>query len=224
MTPRTIWLLSDSLFSCGQEGSGHFWDHNPRFLAGAIEVVGKTRPGKRQLAGAWHKSLSGFEPLDFEKSKWARSPFERHRRTRPASLRIAVIHSTDARRSLCRFQVIYEEVMCRQIDYLYKCGHRGFAQFDNCVNFGRTCYGAGGTHVDFSVDKICSDCVLRAKDPNPDARQNDPVRCPSDQLCSGSPWSLRTRRRLSLDTICCFTAESLRSGFRYLQPLLTLGM
>ncbi|KAK0629011.1 hypothetical protein B0T17DRAFT_588968 [Bombardia bombarda] len=45
--------------------------------------------------------------------------------------------------------------MCMQIDYVFACGHRAFAKFDNCINFGRTCLGAGGNHQDQPVQEIC---------------------------------------------------------------------
>ncbi|KAK3381632.1 hypothetical protein B0H63DRAFT_524333 [Podospora didyma] len=47
--------------------------------------------------------------------------------------------------------------MCLQMDYLFTCGHRGFAKFDNCANFGLTCYGAGGNHQDLLVQDVCND-------------------------------------------------------------------
>ncbi|KAK4164571.1 hypothetical protein QBC43DRAFT_48523 [Cladorrhinum sp. PSN259] len=64
--------------------------------------------------------------------------------------------------------------MCIQHDYVFACNHRAFARFDNCPNFGRTCYGAGGTHNELLVKDICSDCKTRPFDPNPLGRLNDP--------------------------------------------------
>lgn len=66
--------------------------------------------------------------------------------------------------------------MCVQIDFVFRCGHRSFAKFDNCINFGRTCYGASGNHLDHPINEICRECQLRALDPNPGARLNDPYR------------------------------------------------
>ncbi|KAK3365449.1 hypothetical protein B0H63DRAFT_405593 [Podospora didyma] len=66
--------------------------------------------------------------------------------------------------------------MCLQMDYLFTCGHRGFAKFDNCANFGLTCYGAGGNHQDLLVQDVCNDCKRRVYDPNPNGRSNDPYR------------------------------------------------
>jgi len=66
--------------------------------------------------------------------------------------------------------------MCQQIDFVWGCGHRSFAKFDNCINFGRTCYGASGNHVDRAVPGDCRECEIRKMDPNPTARLNDPYR------------------------------------------------
>ncbi|KAK3360890.1 hypothetical protein B0T24DRAFT_540060 [Lasiosphaeria ovina] len=66
--------------------------------------------------------------------------------------------------------------MCLQIDYLFTCGHRNFAKFDKCADFGLTCYGAGGNHEDKPVQDVCRDCKIRTYDPNPDGRSNDPYR------------------------------------------------
>lgn len=66
--------------------------------------------------------------------------------------------------------------MCTQIDYVYqKCGHRRFARFRTCPNFGMSCLGAGGDHESEPVDDTCEDCKVRAKDPNPPySRETDP--------------------------------------------------
>ena len=66
--------------------------------------------------------------------------------------------------------------MCHQYDWLFSCGHRSFAKYDNCPNFGQTCLGASGNHLDWPVQGICRECQLRASDPNPNARMNDPYR------------------------------------------------
>lgn len=64
--------------------------------------------------------------------------------------------------------------MCMQIDYVFSCGHRSFAKFDNCPNFGRTCYGAGGNHLEQPVAEICRECELRKSGSNTSAHQRDP--------------------------------------------------
>ncbi|KAK1759727.1 hypothetical protein QBC47DRAFT_357563 [Echria macrotheca] len=67
-------------------------------------------------------------------------------------------------------------VMCVQYDYVFSCGHRSFARFDNCPNLGRTCYGASGTHGDLPVHSVCQECRLRAADPKRYSPDNDPYR------------------------------------------------
>jgi hypothetical protein len=63
--------------------------------------------------------------------------------------------------------------MCMQFDFLFTCGHRGFAKFANCPRFGTTCYGAGGIHTDWPVNDICLDCKNRFRDPNPNGRAEE---------------------------------------------------
>ncbi|KAK1827667.1 hypothetical protein QBC39DRAFT_266531 [Podospora conica] len=63
--------------------------------------------------------------------------------------------------------------MCMQIDFVFSCGHRSFAKFDNCINFGSTCYGASGNHLDQPVAEICRECQLRKSQSN-GAHQRDP--------------------------------------------------
>ena len=53
--------------------------------------------------------------------------------------------------------------MCIQYNFLFKCGHRGFDKFENCANFGQSCFGAGGRHKDKIVPDICNDCKARAR-------------------------------------------------------------
>ncbi|KAK0668487.1 hypothetical protein QBC41DRAFT_122456 [Cercophora samala] len=66
--------------------------------------------------------------------------------------------------------------MCVQSDWVFTCGHRAFAKFDNCPKFGRGCFGQNGTHQDVYVQDICNDCKLRPLDPNPQAVSDDPYR------------------------------------------------
>ncbi|KAK4189361.1 hypothetical protein QBC35DRAFT_145478 [Podospora australis] len=66
--------------------------------------------------------------------------------------------------------------MCTQYDWVFSCGHHSFAKFDNCQYFGTKCFGAGGNHLPWHKDEICSDCKLRPLDPNPHAQANDPYR------------------------------------------------
>lgn len=64
--------------------------------------------------------------------------------------------------------------MCKQIDNVWKCGHRGFAKFDNCANFGTSCYGASGDHAENKVDDNCADCKRREQDKNNNTHRKDP--------------------------------------------------
>ncbi|KAK4217238.1 hypothetical protein QBC37DRAFT_370192 [Rhypophila decipiens] len=84
--------------------------------------------------------------------------------------------------------------MCFQIDNIFACGHRGFAKYDYCVNFGKTCYGAGGNHQDRPVQEICRDCQMRKLDPNPNARLNDPYRQKAAASASNASTPNSSRR------------------------------
>ncbi len=54
--------------------------------------------------------------------------------------------------------------MCVQIDWVWVgCGHRCFAKFDTCAEFGTRCFGASGDHLEQHVNDICADCKVRAK-------------------------------------------------------------
>ncbi len=77
--------------------------------------------------------------------------------------------------------------MCKQIDYVFSCGHRSFAKFDNCVNFGNGCFGANGNHLEHHVANICKECEMRKLSPQMYGH-NDPYRQQQDrgQQQSGS--------------------------------------
>ena len=79
--------------------------------------------------------------------------------------------------------------MCTQFNFLFKCGHRGFDKFENCANFGRSCYGAGGKHKDKIVPDICNDCKARAR---LDQGGGDTEK-PKDPWWDDDPW--RKRRK-----------------------------
>ncbi|TPX07075.1 uncharacterized protein E0L32_010970 [Thyridium curvatum] len=64
--------------------------------------------------------------------------------------------------------------MCTQINNLFTCGHRGFRKFDNCPQFGKTCFGAGGKHRDDVIQDLCRDCKLRAHDARSSPARKDP--------------------------------------------------
>ncbi len=54
--------------------------------------------------------------------------------------------------------------MCVQIDWVWdRCGHRCFAKFDTCLEFGRSCFGASGDHREHHIDDICADCKVAPK-------------------------------------------------------------
>jgi hypothetical protein len=84
--------------------------------------------------------------------------------------------------------------MCMQVDYLFACGHRGFARVENCLNFGNgTCYGAGAVHRDELVGEICSDCKVRNRDTEHDARSYDHHRKKQKKSSSGIGKGKRRR-------------------------------
>lgn len=53
--------------------------------------------------------------------------------------------------------------MCLQINSVFLCGHRCFKHFDNCPQFGLTCFGAGPNHRNEAVPSVCKDCKTREK-------------------------------------------------------------
>ncbi|KAF3761371.1 hypothetical protein M406DRAFT_357709 [Cryphonectria parasitica EP155] len=63
--------------------------------------------------------------------------------------------------------------MCLQVNNLYACGHRCFKRFDNCAQFGQTCYGPGPDHKNEKVGDVCKDCKFR-NSPNGAGRRKDP--------------------------------------------------
>ncbi|KAL1875827.1 hypothetical protein Daus18300_003018 [Diaporthe australafricana] len=84
--------------------------------------------------------------------------------------------------------------MCVQVNNLFKCGHRAFDKFDNCPEFGKSCFGAGGKHKDVAVDRVCHDCKQRESHANspaagtPESSGEGASGEKKDPWWEGDPW------------------------------------